>query len=295
MLACVIKHHSFTKAATEMKVSQAQLSKSISSLESKLGSTLVERDIRPVTLTAFGKSVLPYIENCIRENDELSNFIERHLGVDEGTVNIYSPSGFQAVLAQHVLPSLHSTKSNINITMSTWNQVGGDFYKGIYFDDECDILISYTLPKNENLIARRLRTVKFDVFSTDEFYNNNPIFTIEDFGKVPFILQKAIFNNNDGHHLLLKSLETKDITKIFISGQYMFDNALSGLSACRAGLGYLLASPSLLNEVDVLKPRLPETHVIEIPCYIIYRKRVNQPARVQMVINHIIENFQDGM
>ena len=293
VLACVCKHQSFTKAASEMKLSQAQLSKYISSLESKLGIILIERSVRPVILTSLGEAVYPYIDNCILANEELSGFIEKNQRIDEGTVNIYSPSGMQYVLAKYLLPSLHKTDKKINITMTTWNQADDEISNGLNFDNNCDILISYAPPKNENLIARKLRTIRMNIFSTDELHNKHPIRTINDISQVPFILQKPLLSHNGINYISLTDANTGEIKNVVISGDYTFDNALTAINASRSGLGYLLMSSYLLDSADELKPRLPDNYIIEIPCYIIYRRRINQPPRIQEVINHIFKYFNN--
>ncbi|MGX5024855.1 LysR family transcriptional regulator [Enterobacter sp. UPMP2060] len=291
LLVCVIRFGSFTKAAYEMGMSQAKLSKKIISLEHKIGGTIIERDKRPVALTKFGNEVFPYIENCIRENKQLIDFVEKTQKSITHNVNIYSPSGIQAILARYVLPSLKLSCNDINITMTTWNQEAADYFSGIEFEENCDILITYAPPRNENLISRFLRTVELNVYCTDSFYAKYPFTTIYELSQKPFILQKTRMTGQNENQFKLTNTKNKQTENIKVSGNFLFDNTLTAIEACRGGLGYLLTSGFLLDASDIIKPRLPSHFSVVMPCYIIYRKRVNQPYRIQFMVDYLLKNF----
>jgi DNA-binding transcriptional LysR family regulator len=57
------KELNFTRAARHCKISQPSLSNAIRSLERHLGGQLINRD-RPVSLTAFGRNVRPFLQRA---------------------------------------------------------------------------------------------------------------------------------------------------------------------------------------------------------------------------------------
>ena len=77
--ALVARHGSFTKAATEMGVSRAALSQSLKALEKQLGTRLLYRTTRDMSLTEAGQHLLDSlqpslatIESALRDLDEAS-------------------------------------------------------------------------------------------------------------------------------------------------------------------------------------------------------------------------------
>lgn len=59
----------FTKAASECNVSQPALTKAVKTLEAELGSPLFHRESKRITLSDFGRSMLPHFRNIIDESE----------------------------------------------------------------------------------------------------------------------------------------------------------------------------------------------------------------------------------
>ncbi len=68
------KCSNFSQVANHLYISQSSVSKYISSLESELGYSLFNRSGKAVSLTQFGKGLLPYAENLLSAQDELMEF-----------------------------------------------------------------------------------------------------------------------------------------------------------------------------------------------------------------------------
>jgi len=81
---CVAKWKSFTKASTELFISQPALSKKISDFEKELGATLLIRDNRTVELTEAGRLLYNEAPVLLRYGDELEDKI-RALGENPDT------------------------------------------------------------------------------------------------------------------------------------------------------------------------------------------------------------------
>jgi DNA-binding transcriptional LysR family regulator len=70
---------SFTEAADRLYVSQAAVSRTIASLESTVGATLLRRLPRGCELTTVGRQVLPYARRVLAEAEQFSDFLSsRH-------------------------------------------------------------------------------------------------------------------------------------------------------------------------------------------------------------------------
>lgn len=79
---------SLTQAAVALDVPQSMISRHISQLETTCGVRLFNRTGRGVTLTDFGRELLPRIEALADEADELADIIRTSGGVPVGEVRV---------------------------------------------------------------------------------------------------------------------------------------------------------------------------------------------------------------
>jgi DNA-binding transcriptional LysR family regulator len=70
-LAAIVDAGSFTDAAIDLGVSQAAVSRTLASLEAVLGTRLLRRTTREVTLTAAGNRVLPHARRALAEAQDV--------------------------------------------------------------------------------------------------------------------------------------------------------------------------------------------------------------------------------
>ncbi|TKU26777.1 LysR family transcriptional regulator, partial [Citrobacter sp. wls718] len=63
---------SISISADKTKISQANLSRMLTSLEDKIGAKIFDRGTRPLTLTRFGNELLPYIISSLEKNQEIT-------------------------------------------------------------------------------------------------------------------------------------------------------------------------------------------------------------------------------
>lgn len=289
ILLDVVTTQSFSLSAKNVGLTQASISKSIAAVEETLGIKIIDREKRPIGLTPFGETLLPHIKKHIHENDELFELVENYKKAPVGEVNIYSPSGMQAYLADTILPPLLHRFPDLNVTITTSNLHQADYFKGISFNNSCDILISYSPPHNHNLIARKVKRIRLDVFATRAFHEQHPFTTPEELSRHPFILLSAMANNNYENVFEFTQTDTTDVKPVAVTGKLKFDNLYTAVNCCRKGMGYLVASDLLLQDVSEIQPVLPPEWGIYIDCYVIYRSRKNLPFRVQSSLDYIIE------
>ncbi|MCS6765421.1 MAG: LysR family transcriptional regulator [Candidatus Protistobacter heckmanni] len=68
--ASIARWNSFTRAAEELHITQAGLSRMLRDLETQLGSRLFERTTRAVSLTEAGRALLPVAERAVNDLEE---------------------------------------------------------------------------------------------------------------------------------------------------------------------------------------------------------------------------------
>jgi len=68
---CAARHENFTKAATELNLTQSAVSRQIGVLESQLGVLLFERVRKRVVLSAAGRKLLPEVSHLLLKSEEM--------------------------------------------------------------------------------------------------------------------------------------------------------------------------------------------------------------------------------
>jgi LysR family hydrogen peroxide-inducible transcriptional activator len=98
----VARHHSFTRAAEEIKIAQSSLSQQVSNLEKELGVDLFVRTTRSVYLSSVGED---FVEHAIRIMSEVRSAqlcIQEYVSIDKGHLNV----GLIPVVAHYPIPKL---------------------------------------------------------------------------------------------------------------------------------------------------------------------------------------------
>jgi DNA-binding transcriptional LysR family regulator len=289
----VAKTKKISVSAKRNRLAQANLSKIISAAEENIGIEIFNRDSRPLSLTEFGKGLLSHTENIIASNEAMTSYIQDFLNIPKGHVRIHCPTSVQIHLAKHIIPEIKKQLPDISLSIHTSNQGIADYSSGVIFNDDCDILITYALPENQSLVARKLHSIKMNIYSTDDFYASHPFNTLEELSLHPFLL----LNTLPGNKVNENTLEITDVKenikkKITVHGDVIFDNSYAALESCSRGLGYLLSSPLNIHHGMNVRPRLPENVGVFVNLYAIYGTHGRITMRVKSVVELIQKAFQ---
>lgn len=294
----IIQSISFTKSlsktAQDFHIAQANVSKTLSTLEEKIGLKIFERKTRPLRPTVFGEELITRIDKLLHSREEFISFIENYKSEPSGMVEIHASTGQLMYLTRYVIPDLKENHPELKINFVTRNLKVSEYANGIEFAQKCDILFTHTIPANEDLIAKKIASVKCNIYGSDTFISNNSIKTIDDYSKKACILYFSFIENNTNLWVFENS-KTKEKTSIPVTGDFMCDNAQTALELSSAGLGFVFMPEVMIREMGYegrLHPTLPQNYNANIELYMIYRKRTQQPYRVEVVIDSIAKNIQ---
>lgn len=106
LLVRVIQTRSFTAAARERGVPVSTVSRRITRLEQALGTRLVERTTRSLSLTEAGRSYFAHAERAIADLDEGSNIVREMRNEPRGRVRILCPPPFSSTVTASVFAYL---------------------------------------------------------------------------------------------------------------------------------------------------------------------------------------------
>ena len=280
----VVKGQSFTAAAEKTDYSRDQVSKSVNQLEAYLGTRLLNRTTRRISLTETGRI---YYERCkaiLTDIDEVEGIAGEQTSTPHGRLTISAPTSFGTLHLNEAIPEYMKQYPQVQISLSLADRFIDVVAEGF------DLAIRIAELEDSSLIARKIAPCK-RVFCASPDYLNK-------FGtpKVPQDL--AI------HQCLIYSNELKPDTwvlhgpngteSIKVNGPICTDNGDILKAAAISGLGVTLL-PTFIAGPDLaagrLKQVLPDYCPPEISIYIVFPSRRYLSAKVRTFVDFLSDYF----
>lgn len=152
-LLAVAEHHSFTRAAESLFVSQPTLSQQIKQLEESLDVQLLDRSGRSVRLTDAGEVYLHHARRALGELDAGKRAIHELQDLSRGSLRL----GMTPITEYLVTPLLDSFNTHFpHISVSTLEMPQDDIESGVA-EDDIDVGIAFT-----NTLSTDARSVEID-------------------------------------------------------------------------------------------------------------------------------------
>lgn len=274
------KHRSYSTAAKNLNIAQANLSRTITTIEERIGLKIFERDTRPIKTTKFGDKLIPLILKNLEAIDELSAFTESYKKSTGEQINIYAPSGIIYFFSKYFLNEIIKSSPKLNISLNTCNQGGTVNSRGISVMDDADITFTYFSPVNELLVAKKIATIPLGVYCNKEYSRSISITKAEDYSKYPCVLMSG-YAKNQNEWTFSDSENRMDI-KTEVTGMYTVDNFMAGVEIAKKNDLLVLAPEILINELgdQNLINTLPDSIVADCSIYMVYKQKTYLPYRI---------------
>ena len=155
--------HNISQAGSELEISPAVASAYINKLEASLGSRLLHRTTRKISLTEDGQALLPYAEDVLASVEAAQASVGAGDSSPSGTLRITAPASFGRM---HLMPKMKgfmqaypNLKLDCRFSDSIVDMVEGGF----------DIAIRNAELKSSSLIARKLASDKRIVCASPDY------------------------------------------------------------------------------------------------------------------------------
>lgn len=163
----VVEEGSFSGAAKKMNMAISSVSRYVQLLESELNSSLFIRNTRQITLTEVGNMVYQQgIEICT-QIDRLGESVAEKRHDVQGKVKITAPLWFGSHMIGPILIKLKRIWPKLLVQID-YNDNARDPY-----DQEYDLYVQITNPKDSLLIARPLKSVEYWLCASPEYIKKN--------------------------------------------------------------------------------------------------------------------------
>ncbi|MDQ0255303.1 DNA-binding transcriptional LysR family regulator [Evansella vedderi] len=192
----VAKELSFTKAASNLHVSQPSLSKSIKNLENELGVPLFYRSSKKLELTDVGEAVLINTKHVLESFRNLTYELSDIMELKKGEIKIGIPPIIGAAFFPRLISSYKEAYPAINITLT---EVGSKLIKEGIDDGSLDIGLVCNIPIQQDNFEV-LELLKDPLMLV--VHSENPLVTkqevyLDDLVDQSFILYRKDFSLHD--------------------------------------------------------------------------------------------------
>lgn len=281
IFAKVAECGSFARAAAELTLSQATVSKAITRLEARMKTMLLHRSSRRLSLTEAGHAALERASRILAEGEAVEADIAEHSTNLRGPVRVTAPMSFGLSHLAPLLPEFMARHPEVEL----------DFH----FSDEqvdlvakrLDLALRIASLADSSLLARRLCAVRILLVGSPAYFarHGQPRHPRE------LAEHRALLYSNapGGQFWRFRHADEGEFA-LEMPSPLRVNNAEALTPALRAGLGLAL-QPEFLAWRDLqageLETVMMDWQVDPIALYILTPPGRSRPARVQALIDYL--------
>lgn len=280
----VVRESGFTPAAEKLGLSRAQLSKSVMQLEAHLGTRLLNRTTRRISLTETGKV---YFERCLSildDIDELEASTSEQSKIPKGRLSICAPTSFGILHLQSALTDYLNQFPEVQITLSLSDRFVDVVEEGF------DVVVRIAELDDSSLIARKIAPCKRVFCASPEYLkSHSPVQVPQDLA-----IHHCLTYSNDLRPDTWTLEGPQGIESVKVNGPVCADNGDMLKAAALNHMGITLLPTFIVGEdlkagnlVQVLKDYCPP----DIDIYAVFPSRRFLSAKVRTFVDHLTNCF----
>ena len=174
----IVERGSFARAAEDLGVSPALLSREVKILEQSLGTALLTRTTRSMSLTDAGQLFYDETSGILDAVSRVETRIRDGAGAIRGHLKVNASSSFGQTVIAPMLPKLFETYPDLRLTLSLDDRVVDMVEGGV----DVSIRIRAAMPDSA-LVARKLGTMRQQIFAAPTYLESvGPLQTPQDVG-----------------------------------------------------------------------------------------------------------------
>ncbi|HEY8572409.1 LysR family transcriptional regulator [Phenylobacterium sp.] len=241
----VAEAKSFTHGAKRLGVSSAQASKLVARLENRLGSRLLNRTTRDVSLTDTGRAYLERARILLEEFEALESSVRDVDGCPRGVLKISAPVSFGAHQLTPALLEFAEAHPEISLDVSSTDRMVNLVEEGF------DVAVRIGRLSDSSLVARKLADVRLVTCASPEYLERHGApKTLADLAG-----HEAIIDTNGPDPAIWRFGSRSETQDVRVNGRLRFGGAEACVAAARAGFG-ITRTPAFAAAEDLRAGRL---------------------------------------
>ncbi len=288
----VVDEGSFARAARGLNLSPAVVTRLVADLEDHLGSRLINRTTRRLSLTDIGELYLERVRHILTEVEEAEALATASTAEPRGHLRVLCPPAFAVhQIAKH-LPKFRALYPKVSVELSVSGPV-----EVVDENFDVSILTEGRRQLDGSFVARRLARSEVVLCASPEYLERrgrpqHPKDMEAHETMVPPFIRELTFHTvggPDGTDAAAESvtLTPKRSALSTVHTDTMYAAALAGLGI--TGLPSFVAEDALLE--DALERVLPQWHLLTTTLYAGMPTRKHVPARTRVFVDFLVKTF----
>ena len=283
----IVDTNSFTRAAESLNIPRATATTTIQNLESTLGTALLIRTTRRLTVTPEGAA---YYERCaqiLADIDEMEASLRHTPDHLTGRLRIDMPGAVASALVLPALDDFHARYPNLDLAISIGNRPVDLISEAI----DCSIQLGQ-LP-DSNLIARQLGTLEHVTCASPAYLAQHG--TPANLDDLRAHVAVNCMSPNTGREVDFDFEVNGHAQNIKVRGFVKVSDEHAYLTCGLQGLGLIqpariAAQPYL--DAGLLREVLPQWKPVPMPVSVAYVKNRHISPRVRAFVDWLVERFE---
>ena len=275
----------FSRAAEDLELSCAQVTRSVQVLEEQLGVRLLQRTSRRVSLTAIGEDVLRRAAALLEGYAELAAVGALSANLTGGTIRLAAPRSCGRWLMTRSLAAFMADHPQVRIELRL---VDGALN---LCDGEDDLAVCQSSDLRPSLIARPIASCEVGLYVAPTYLERKAAPETVD-----AIADHACLGSDASRsrEWRLRRAGSPQFTKVLVQRALNTGCVDLVTQAAEHGLGIALipvfaAEPSVRS--GCLQRLLPDWHAEPVVLHLAYHSRAHQPPMVRKLIDHLIASL----
>ncbi|WP_434624530.1 LysR family transcriptional regulator [Pseudomonas sp. Z1-29] len=288
IFAKVAEAGSFARAAADLGLSQATVSKAVTRLEARMKTMLFHRTSRQMSLTESGNAALERASRILAEGEAVeAEVIEQSTSL-RGVIRLSAPMSFGVSRLAPLLPDFMAQHPDVVLDISFNDEIIDLVAQGF------DLALRISTLSDSSLLARRLCTVRILLVGTPAYFERH--------GRPDhprdLIKHRALQYSNSlgGTGWRFRHKRHGEFTQA-MPAPLQANNAEALEPALRAGLGIAL-QPEFLAwkdlESGLLETVMEDWQVEPIALHIVTPPGRSRPVRVQALIDYLADHLRSA-
>ncbi|MGV4877167.1 LysR family transcriptional regulator [Acetobacter indonesiensis] len=288
IFARVVETASFTRAATTLKISRSTISTAIQELEARVGTQLLVRTTRSVSVTPDGAAFYDHCVRLVADVEEVETLFQQDSIRPRGLLRVDLPGRIGRLIVAPALPNFLEHYPDINIELGMTDRAVN------LIEDGIDCVLRVGPLQDSGLIGRKVGDLALiNVASPTYLERYGSPASPEDLGHHHIIRYAS---PSSGRVENWEWVENGEVCQMPVKGRVTVNSAEASIACCLAGLG-IIQIPAFDVKKHLVEGHLqevmPDWRAESLPMTILYPHRKHLSRRVQAFVEWIIPLLHD--